>query len=207
MKKLILTLTASLACVAAFAQGKISFQTDSLHLAYYGGVKASDSALAGTGVDSANMPGGVTLVADLYVGTSSTALSLISSTGFGGTPGKWSAVSALVPGVAGGTAVFVVAQVRDNSVPAESVFVPGVTSGILVGGQYWGASAEFSFTLGPSVTYPPMYSQTSGNWPVGSFDMGGGNKGAIAVSAVPEPASFALVGLGIAAMTIFRRRK
>jgi len=203
MKKLILTVTASLACVAAFAQGKVSFQTDSLHLAYFSAVAPGDEALLGQGVSSTSPQSGA-LVADLYVGTSSTALTLVSSTSFSAVPGKWTSASVTVPGIAGGTSVFMAAQVRDQSATPASAFTGTRTAG----STYWGASQIFTFTLGSSITYPFMY--TSPTWAAGTFALdqyGAGSKGAIAVSAVPEPASFALAGLGIAALTILRRRK
>jgi hypothetical protein len=102
--------------------------------------------------------------------------------------------------------VFIVAQVRDNSVAAESTFIPGTTSGVTVGGKYWGSSQVIQFTLGSAVTYPVLWG-ANGNWQAGSYVLGGGNLGAVAVNVVPEPASFALAGLGLAAVTIFRRRK
>jgi len=207
MKKLILTVTASLACVAAFAQGKVGFQNDSVHLAYYGSTLGSDAALAGQGVDSAHMPTGVTLVADLYAGTSSSALSLVSTTTFSAVPGKWNAASVTVPGAGGGTTVFLVTQIRNQASVAPAAFVGTPQS--VPGTVYYGASSIFSFTLGSGVTYPVMWG-TSGTWAAGTAALdqyGAGSKGAIAVSAIPEPASFALAGLGIAALTILRRRK
>jgi len=72
----------------------------------------------------------------------------------------------------------------------------------------YGFSQEFQFTLGGAPTYPAMY--TAPSWAQGTFDLsssaGPGARGAIATT-VPEPASMALLGLGAAAMLIFRRRK
>ena len=209
MKKLILTVTATLACVGAFAQGRVQFVNDSLHLAYYTG-----GSLDGQAVWANNMPAGITLVADLYLGTSSSSLSLITSTSFSGTaPGKWNAFSYAAPGLAGGTTVFIVAQVRDAAFAAPTTWAPG-QAGF---GSYYGVSQEFSFVLGTSSSqYPPMYAHNAllggglSTWADGTFAMDSvlpNNKGAVSVSAVPEPASFALAGLGVAALTILRRRK
>jgi len=211
MKKLVLTVAASVACVAAFAQGKISFQTDSTHLAYY---DSTTGSLAGSAVYNANQPVGFTMAADLYMGSSSSSLFLYSSSTFGATPGKWNAVSVQAnangttgaPALAPGSTVFVVTQVRDTSHAAENTLSAAQIAegnqalGAELGFSYIGLSQEFTFTLGSSVTYPFMYTATS--WSQGSQDLsqyGAGNKGAIAVSAVPEPASFALAGLGAAA--------
>jgi hypothetical protein len=205
MKKLVLTAVASLACVAAFAQGKILFTTDSLHLAYYA-QDARNGSLAGAAISSANLPAGISLVADLYMGTSSSSLALFSSSTFGAAPGKWNPISVTAPTIPGNTTVFVVAQIRDANSPAPATWNPGAAPF----GTYYGVSQEFSFTLGNSITYPPMYN--SPNWAPGSFDLsataGAGAMGAISVvNVVPEPGTFALAGLGAAAMLIFRRRK
>jgi hypothetical protein len=75
-------------------------------------------------------------------------------------------------------------------------------------GTYYGTSEMFNFTLGSGVTYPVMWG-VNGTWAAGTFPLdqvAAGFKGAIQVNVVPEPASFALIGLGIAAVTIFRRR-
>jgi len=212
MKKLIVALTTALACVAAFAQGKISFQNDTVHLAYYSSTSPTDSALQGQGVFAgAGMPVGDTLVADLYMGTDPNNLQLYTTTSFGGTPGKWNAVnvSSGFPGATppGGAHVNIMTIIRDSSFTPPNTISNGVAAPY---GTYFGESVEFQFTLGSSFTYPQMWS-ASGNWPAGSQDMsalyGAGAKGAIAVAPVPEPTSFALAGLGAAALLIFRRRK
>jgi len=210
MKRLILTLTASLACVAAFAQGKLSFANDSLHLVYYssavGGVRAQDSALAGQGVSSATMPVGVTLVADLYAGTSSSALAIVSSTSFGATIGRYASVSTLLP-FAGGSPEFFQVQVRDSTFANAAAAAAG--------GSYSGASAIFTTVPGTSIAYNSIVNPNppaNSTWLAGTYDMSvqsglAGARGVIIVSTVPEPTSFALAGLGLAAVTIFRRRK
>jgi len=214
MKKVVLTLTASLACLAAFGQGKIGFQTDSAHLAYY---NPNTPGIGGTAVTSNNAP--VTLMADLYMGTSSASLSYYSSTTFQGSsnPGKWNtaSVQATSPFIGGGSSVFIITQVRDAAHgPAATLDATLVGSApdayaLTLGYGYYGWSQEFTFTLGGSVTYPAMYN--SPTWTAGTFNLdssaGAGARGAIMVSQVPEPTSFALLGLGTAAMLIFRRRK
>jgi len=212
MKKVVLTLTASLACLAAFAQGKISFQTDTLHLVYFQDVAGHSN---GEAIYLGNMPGTATLVADLYMGTSSGSLFLYSSTTFTATPGKWASTSVQAtansvtgaPAVAGGTTVFVVTQIRDAASAAPNQWSPGLAPF----GTYYGVSSEFQFTLGSAATYPTMFAPANGNWAPGTVDMSGYGagawKGAIGVSPVPEPTSMALLGLGTAAMLIFRRRK
>jgi hypothetical protein len=208
MKKVVLTLTLSVACLAAFGQGRISFQNDSTRLVYYQGVAGQTDGSA-VWVNNAN---GQTWMADLYLGTSSASLSLISSTTFSATaPGKFNTMNYASPTLPGGTTVFVVAQVRDAGTTPLPVWTP-LTPHY---GNFYGVSQEFSFILGTSAfTYPAMYSQGTtqgtGNWAAGTRDMSStapGFFGAIAVSPVPEPTSFAMAGLGMAAMLIFRRRK
>lgn len=216
MKKLVLTVVASLACLAAFAQGKVNFQNDSLHLAYWG---PSAGALSGQGVNADNLAAGVAgVVADLYLGTSSSQLFLYQSTSFSPLatgPGKWLAAQTLAnagamgfpttPAIPSGS-VFVEVVIRSTERAASQTFNAAEASLY----KAWGASSMFNFTLGTGITYPLLWNQTSGNWALGTLPMdqyGAGSRGAIQVNLVPEPGSFALAGLGAAAMLIFRRRK
>jgi len=212
MKKLVLTVAASVACVAAFAQGKISFQNDTVHLAYYDSTAGS---LAGTTVYTANQPAGVTMLADLYMGTTSSALQLITTTSFSASPGKWTSTSITAPWAAG-TTVFIIAQVRGGGTAEASLDGTAIAGGALATGiaqnaSYIGWSQEFTYPLN-GVTFQPMWN-SGGTWAAGNQDLSStspGYKGAIAVGStapVPEPTSFALAGLGAAAAMIFRRRK
>jgi len=211
MKKLVLTVAASLACVAAFAQGKVSFQNDTLHLVYYNPdasqLKGADAALAGQGASSALMPQGVTLVADLYAGTSSTALTLHTSTSFAVGAGRFTTANYTDATLPGGTPAFFQVQIRDSAFANEAAS--------LAGGSYGGHSIVFSTTPSSTLAFASIVNHAapaSSSWADGTFDMStqsglSGARGVIVVSAIPEPASFALAGLGIAAMAILRRRK
>jgi hypothetical protein len=209
MKKLLVILTATLVSLGAFAQGKVGFSNDGNHLVYYD--PSVGGSLGGHTVQDTRMPAGVTLVADLYMSTStsSSVLNLYSTTTFSSIAGAWTTAQVLAgsPFIAGGTRVNVQIQVRDQAAAPPAVF-----TGAVPGSLWYGSSAQFQFTLGGSVTYPPLYGP-NGNWPQGSFNLDGvdgspvGSRGAIAVSVIPEPTSFALAGLGAAAMLIFRRRK
>lgn len=214
MKKLVLTAVASLACLGAFAQGKIGFVTDSLHLVYWQG-----GALDGSAVNSDNMAAGVTGVAAyLYMGTSSSSLFLYSSTTFGAQasgPGKWTLanVQANANGTTGAPAipsgsVFVEVAVLSTEKAAPNTF-DTASFGTFAA---HGTSSLITFNLGTSVTYPVLYGPNSGgSWAPGTQVLdqyGAGSRGAIGViTVIPEPGTFALAGLGAAAMLIFRRRK
>jgi hypothetical protein len=195
MKKLLAILTVSLATRGAFAQGKVSFQTDSLHLVY------------SPFVDYSN------LVADLYMGTSSSLLYLYASTTFGTLAagmGKWTSVSVQAnanattgaPGIPSGS-VFVEVAVHTTERPPMNIY----DAAALQTYEAFGSSVPFNFNLGTGITYPVLWSQTAGNWPPGTWPMdqyGTGARAAIIVTS-PEPSAIALLGLG-AAMFILRRK-
>jgi hypothetical protein len=201
MKRAILTITATLACVAAFAQGKVTFLNDSLHLVYFcpdpSGLVPADAALAGQGVTNIT-PSGLTLVVDLYQGTSSTSLGFLSSTTIGNSVAGHFGPATVVVGVAAPGTQFYQVQVHDNS----SAFPPPYI--------YYGFSAIFTCSSG-NIT-PISIVSGSSTWAIGTFNMdqyGAGSRGAIEVGldCIPEPSTYALAGLGAAAVLAFRRRK
>lgn len=95
--------------------------------------------------------------------------------------GFFQAATALVPGAPGPKNFYVYAF---NTV--------GI--GAYAAGEIYGQSAVFSLTtVDPGLpTYP---------------DLGSTTYSAFTVSAIPEPSTFALAGLGLASLLIFRRRK
>jgi len=215
MKKLVLTLTAiSLASVAAFAQGKIRFVNDSTHLVYLttdtarlaAGDQASAGKLPGAG---GSLSGGITLVADLFGGTSSSALTLQSSTTFSASSlGTFNGVNVITT-LAGGVPQFFQVQIRESDIASASLAAG-------TNGFYYGFSSIFQTTPGTSLAYNSIVQSTSpafSTFAPGTVDQSAnygaaGAFGAIAVSMnpVPEPATFALAGLGAAGLLIFRRR-
>src|SRR4051812_32906695 len=165
MKKLLIVAAGSLVCLTAIAQGKIGFATDSLHLVYYR--PGAGYGLDGTAVSSGNMPGGggLALVADLYMGTSSSSLYLYSSTTFSSTPGMWNLLNVMAnanpttgaPAIPSGTSVFVLTQIRNSAYAPENVWTPGFYPYSYFD-DWTGYSEEFAFTLGGGVSFPRMYS-------------------------------------------------
>jgi len=110
----------------------------------------------------------------------------IGVTGNGGGMAEYGGQVLGVTGTSSGTSynVYVIAWSSAYSSPALAS-----AAGAAVG---W--SAPFSYSFASSIGTPANFSSTAGFTPFG-------------VIAVPEPASFALAGLGAAAMLIFRRRK
>jgi hypothetical protein len=198
MKRFLVTVSASLICLAVFAQGRVRDVNDSLHLVYY-----DSGPLMGQAVYDGNMMPGITLVEDLYLGTDSSTLWRYCTATFGSIPGEWNSMSIptigsgfpnSAPGaplLLAGTQVHVLVQVRDQAFPPEDAWTPST----LPFGTYYGTSAEFDFTLGGHTpAYPTLYG-TNGDWPAGTYNMdsyGLGFRGAIPVT-IPEPSSFAIL--------------
>jgi hypothetical protein len=209
MKKLLVILTATLVSVGAFAQGKINFNNDSLHLVYFttdaSGLAAGDAALAGRGPGGGRNPADGTLLADLYSGTSIGTMALVKSTTFTNSPaeGRWVSSAVTLP-TSGGVTTFFQIQIHDSR--------ETTAAGSQGAGHYFGSSPVFTAVPG-SVTPVNLYAHSSpvnSTWPDGTFGMdqtAAGSKGAIELRVIPEPTTFALAGLGAAALMIFRRRK
>ena len=200
MKKLLVVSAISLFSLGAFAQGRLTFANDSLHLIYYNpGV--FPPPMGGSLVYNANMPAGVNLVADLYLGTGSSSLSLVTTTTFGSTPGEWVPTQVALPTLPVGTTVYLEIQVRNAAFVAENLLTPNFVPPDI----YWGFSVEFPFTLGGPITYPSIVAPPS-PWPIGDYPLPGGARGAIAVGYVPEPSAVALVCAGAMIIHGLRRR-
>jgi len=202
MKTIVLTVSTIMAAVSAFGQGKVGFANDSLHLVYYD--PNFLPPLGGQGVSTSLMPPlGVNLLADLYFGTSSGSLTLLSTTTFGTTVGRFSSVNVILP-VPGGTQLFFQVQVRDSAFASADAAWAGLS--------YGGKSVVFTTVPGTSIAYNSIVNPTSpamSTWPVGTFDMSTqtglpGARGAIMVTIIPEPSQAMLSVLGIIGLIAMR---
>jgi len=200
MKKLILTTLTSLAAVAAFAQGTVNFLNDAVTL-----TSPPDRLIR---FGSANTPGnvfgtagaaavGTNIFVQLYFGSTTTASSS-ALTAVSLAPAKLRGSTTTAPGVwsGGGFRTLdgfafgsgdVLLQVRawDIGPTGTATFDTATVRG---------ASTVFTYTI-PS----------SSGAPGGDFILK--NFSSFGVDVVPEPATFALAGLGAAALLVFRRRK
>lgn len=224
MKKLIVSLTATLVCLGAFAQGKLQFVNNINQLIYMttdtakmapgdvgktiaGFNLAGSSLYTGAGGTIASLAGGPSFTAALFGGATADALTQQAV----GTLGDVNYGGLIIPPVnvtfaslAIGTPAFFRIDVFDNRASSAA--------DAWSKGYYAGDTVVFQAT--PQAVYSPIYSPTAAStMPVGStfvpLDYVGyaGYYGGIAVAMVPEPGTFALAGLGLASLMIFRRRK
>lgn len=205
MEKLIFTLLVATTSLAAFAQGKISFANDSLHLYYLNpspsALSFADSPLAGQPIPlGGTLPSGITMVSDLYAGLSSGSLSYVTTATFSGTTvGRQNTVNLTLSGIPGGLPAFFQVRLRDSSIPIG--FPPSYYSGV-----------SDIFTAVPSTTIAFNSIVNHGGtalstWADGTFALPGLTFGAIMIPAyIPEPSSLALTGLGISALLLRRNR-
>jgi hypothetical protein len=209
MKKALLTLALAVVSVAAMAQGRVQFVNDGLHNYYFtasaSGLLAGDQGLAGLATPLGGvLPSGVALRADLYGGTSAGSLTLISSTTLSSaTPGRQNTSVVVTPFAAGVPAFFQV-QIRDANFATAALSQAG--------NSYYGSSIIFTVNPANSPATSSIINHGGialSTWTDGTYDLGGGQFGAIMIQAnpVPEPTSMALAGLGAASLLIFRRRK
>jgi hypothetical protein len=181
MKKLILTMALGVGLAsAAYAQGTINFA----------------SAAAGVNWKTTNSVGqlalGAAYLADFYFGAGGTneagliALGLPAPFNTGAQAGYFTGGARTIPGYAGGTTI--TGQVRVWAAASGSTYEAAFASGET------GKSITFQLQLATPPATPTSLT------PLGT---GGG----LTLVAAPEPSTFALAGLGAAAVLIFRRRK
>jgi hypothetical protein len=203
MKKLVVTMVAVVACVSAFAQGKVIFGNDSNHLVTLGNASQLSAApqwlsLAGLACPQIGGPGAYTmgnLTAELWAGTSAANLALAMSLpadGLAGLPdGRFNNHNTILASGLSGTVTF---QIRVWET---------------VAGSWTAASTQPGFVSGES----PVFTAVSGSLLYNPLTLPGAPSnstwanGPILLTSVPEPSTFALAGLGIAGLLIFRRRK
>jgi len=216
MKKTLLTVALATASVAAFAQGRISLQTDSgalVTLAAGAGSPSSngdgltlhplaaDAAYYGLPIPTTSqLPSGITLDVGLYGGTSSGSLTLLTTVvldpnALSPQNGQYPSTKITLPW-AGGSVDYFQVQVW-NAADA----VPGYLAALALG-TYGGENHEFAMTPSTSAIASPGVNNGGGTtWSTV------GNENPLYVGLIPEPTTFALAGLGAAALVIFRRRK
>jgi len=225
MKKLLLVAVAAVVAVSAYGQGKLALANNDNQLIYFGtslasgdvGKTVAGNPLAGQTLWSGggtldSLAGSPTLLVGLFAGADAGSLNLVTTTaGFGDLnfAGYISPqVNVELPGLAAGTPAFFRIDVYDsrNTSAADAWSMID---------RYAGTTGLFEATPA-AAAYAPIYQASApvnSTMPVGTFvpvDYAGfpGYFGSIEVYAtVPEPSMFALAGLGIASLLIFRRRK
>jgi hypothetical protein len=150
--------------VGAFAQGKVSLQNDAgspITLSSWD-VLAADMPVAGQPVATTGpLPSGIMLSVGLYAGTSSTALSLVSSeimnpTGGTGLPSGVILVRHIILPFPGGTMDYFQVRVWDSTYANYEV--------AQAAGSYIGENNIFTMTPGTSIAYPSIITGGGSTW-------------------------------------------
>ena len=183
MKKLIVTLALGMACVSAFAQGTLNFANVASGL---------NAKIFLDSVGSATSPAGTGWIAQLWYGPAGSAESALiglpttaTFSTIAAQTGYFTGGQRTIDTIAGGAAAVV--QVRAWNAAAGATWDAAQLSPIGIAGR----SSLFTINLAtPPATPANLVGLTS-----------------FALVSVPEPSSFALAGLGAAALLIFRRRK
>lgn len=210
MKKTLLTLALVGATAAAFAQGRVAMVLDGGSAMFLPAtVFTGDEAWAGQAIPTSGpLPSGAVIMVGLYGGTSSTSMTLQYAEalnpagGTGQPPGVIPAHNVTLTGIPGATAAEYF-QLRAWSGGYASY--EAASTAIAGGAQaYAGENNLFTMTPGTFI-YNAITTQGGTTWAA----VGNESNTAFNMTAynVPEPATFALFGLGAASLLILRRRK
>jgi len=193
MKKLLIIAGCMVAASAVLAQGTLNFANGAA------GVNAPIKNSLGVAIT-----GGNNYVADLFwVTTTAGAIapeSSLAAAGFnsafninGAPVGYFFGGAQSLPNTGAGTIIS--AEVRVWNTVIGGTSGQSYASANSTPGGEWGKSIEFNVTL------------TANPTPPGNLTGLGNNGFTLTLNPVPEPSTFALAGLGAAALLIFRRRK
>jgi hypothetical protein len=226
MKKLLITMTATLVCVGAFGQGKLAFVNGPDQLIYMipdaswmnpadvgktvnGFPLAGSSLYTGTGGTIASLAGAPSFSVALFAGATANSLSQVTvgtlgNADFGGFINPQ--VNVTLASLPAGTPAFFQIQVFDSRYTDSAAAWANAT--------YAGESTVFQATPQLSV-YSPIYQASApvnSTLPIGTFvpvDYAAfpGYHGLIMVTGSPEPGTLALAVLGAAMLMITRRRR
>lgn len=200
--KTILTIVASLAVAAgAYAQGNIKFQNGTTTALRF---DSNAAAAGGAALAGQKLGPGSSFIVGLYIGNSGSAegqLTLFKTTTISTVATSISHAAAglfnggnplVVTGFASPDVVFMVKAWSAGFASYEAAYAnPTPTT-------YAGKSALGTYALkGVGVTITDIMSPAPTGGQVGTFS----------VALVPEPASASIIGLGLASLMIFRRRK
>jgi hypothetical protein len=201
MKKLFVTAVVTLACVGAFAQGKVTFGNDANHLVQFATdtthLTSTYSSLSGLAVPQSGGASSINMglfTVELLAGSTAGNLSVFSTVNgaaIGLADGRFPNTTVTLTGLPGGTPAFFEVRIWEAAAGSYAATQTGA------GRTTWLQAASSVFSMSPGGFAPtPIVSA----WPAGALNLG-------TVDPVPEPSTFALAGLGAAAMLIFRRRK
>jgi len=198
MKKVILTSLMSVAAIAAFAQGTVNFDNGTATLSSPPDrmVRFLLATTPGNPYGSNNAIGvGTNFQVQLYYGSSTAAEGSLTPVPVDAPATLRASTSTTLGWRLGGTRTLV------GFVAGDTVELQVRVWDIAFGSTYEAAGANG--TQGKSAIF--LYTIPTGNPAPSAFSMA--NFTGFTINAVPEPASFAMVGLGAAALLIFRRRK
>jgi len=211
MKKYLVTLAITALATSAFAQGTVVFNNNSSGL-----VKQWTSASDPTLISVPKLGGSVTL----FAAAPGASLNPLGTVGAGGYTANYANLAAFLAANTGWaqiatTGILPIAAGQYNGGTQTiaggaganaQYFVVGWTgafasydAAMAAGSGFIGVSSVFATTTGNPTTVPP-------GTPV-SLNSTFTGMTLATVSSVPEPSTFALAGLGAAALMIFRRRK
>jgi hypothetical protein len=202
MKKLLITTAITMACVGAFAQGKITFGNNDSHLIVF----TADAGMLPTAYKSlAGLP-----VPQL--GTTANTFSFFTAElVYGVTAGTMNNIYSVAAGQAG----FSDGRLANKNINLTAGTVAGGSTGFFQVRVYETAAGSWLASQGGEWVsgYSPVFTVVAGSTLNNSIVLAGAPSlstwaaGNVQLTMVPEPSTMALAGLGAAALLIFRRRK